>query len=96
MYKRMGSRGYITFAVLIAAIFWMAESLIHFFIDGGQWLKVTPADFEVIPVDFYELCERTLIVILIIAVLVFISITAQQCGMQRRMKERGDIRPLSM
>ena len=73
MYKRMGSRGYISVAVLIAAIFWMAESLIHFFIDGGQWLKVTPADFEVIPVDFYEFCERTLVIILIIGFGIYVD-----------------------
>jgi predicted negative regulator of RcsB-dependent stress response len=62
----MGSRNYITIAVLIAAISWMAESLIHFFIYGEE-------RFEVIPADFNEFCMRTLIAILIIGFGIYIA-----------------------
>ena len=89
MYKRMGTRGYISLAALIAAIFWMAEALIHshISIDGGKWFKTSPADFEVIPadsevipadfemipVDFDEFCMRSIIVILIIGFGIYVD-----------------------
>ncbi len=80
MYKRMGTRGYISLAALIAAIFWMAESLIQFFIHGGKWVKtiptafeVIPADFKMVPADFNVFCMRTLIVILIIGFGIYVD-----------------------
>ncbi len=66
MYKRIGTRDYIPFAVLIAALYWMAELLIHFFIYGGE-------RFEVIPADFNEFCMRTLIAILIIGFGIYVD-----------------------
>ena len=62
----MGSRNYIPIAVLIAALFWMAESLIHFFAKGEE-------RFEVIPTDLNEFCMRTLIVILIIGFGIYVD-----------------------
>jgi uncharacterized membrane protein (DUF106 family) len=62
----MGSRNYIPVAVLIAALFWMAESLIHFFSYGGE-------RFEVIPTDLNEFFMRTLVVVLIIGFGIYVD-----------------------
>ena len=55
----MGSRNFIPIAVLIAALFWMAVSLIKFLSNVGD-------GFEVVPADLYEFCLRTFITLLII------------------------------
>lgn len=52
-------RNYIPIAVMVAAIFWMTESLIHFTAGSDE-------RFEVIPTDLNEFCMRTFIVVLII------------------------------
>jgi hypothetical protein len=62
----MGSRNFIPVAVLIAAIFWMAESIIHFLVYGDE-------RFEVIPQDLNEFLMRTLIVFLIIGFGIYID-----------------------
>jgi hypothetical protein len=62
----MGSRNFIPIAVLIAACFWAAESLFHYYYYGGEI-------FEVIPADINEFIMRTLIVFLVIGFGIYID-----------------------
>ncbi len=62
----MGSYKYVSIAGLIAALFWMADSLIHRFIYEGK-------GFELIPTDFNEYWMRILIVILIIGFGIYVD-----------------------
>ena len=65
-YKTLISRNHFPLGVLVAALYWMAESLIHFFIYGGE-------RFEVIPADISEFSLRTLITLLIIGFGIYID-----------------------
>ncbi len=64
VYKKTRISIYIPITLLIAAFFWMTESLIHFFLYGVEV-------FEVIPADFTELWMRSLIVILVVGFGIF-------------------------
>jgi len=52
-------RNYIPIAVMLAAIFWMGESFLHYLAGGDE-------SFEVIPTDLNEFCMRTFVVVLMI------------------------------
>ena len=77
----MGSYKYVTIAGVIAALFWMADSLIHVFLtkDGV---------FEVIPSNFNELLIRTFIFILIIGFGIYVdySTNKRNIGLEEKKK----------
>jgi hypothetical protein len=82
----MGSYKYVSIAGLIAALFWMADSLIHLFLTRE-------GVFEVIPSNFNELLIRILIAILIIGFGIYVDyatakqVEAVEKGKQKAVKE---------
>ena len=62
----MGSRNFTVLAVLVAAVFWISDSIIHYFV-------YEELQFEIVPSDFNELWMRILIFLLIIGAGVYID-----------------------